>query len=90
MSLKAGDTILKKSSNAGNRTIGCGWRQDLFQRAPPRTGGSKKPLLLLGRSGTGYSITDLARRLGMTQPAVGYAVSRGEQMTREKKVSFVS
>lgn len=26
----------------------------------------------------GYRITDLARRLGMTQPVVGYAVSRGE------------
>ena len=38
----------------------------------------------------GYSVTDLARRLEMTQPAVGYAVSRGEKMAREKKISLVS
>ena len=31
----------------------------------------------------GYSVTDLARRLGMAQPAVGNAVSRGEQIANE-------
>ena len=32
----------------------------------------------------GFSHTDLAKRLGMTQPAVGYAVRRGEQLAKEK------
>lgn len=36
----------------------------------------------------GYSITDLATRLGMTQPAVGYAVRRGEKLVRERKISL--
>jgi len=34
----------------------------------------------------GYSLTDLARRLGMTGPGVGYAVRRGEQIA--KKLQF--
>ena len=38
----------------------------------------------------GYTATDLARRLGMTQPAVGYAVARGEQICKEGKYSLVS
>ena len=37
----------------------------------------------------GYSVTDLARRLGMTQPAVGYAVSRGEKIANERNVSLL-
>jgi len=37
----------------------------------------------------GYRITDLARRLGMTQPVVGYAVSRGEQMAKERNISLL-
>jgi putative transposase len=31
----------------------------------------------------GYSLTELARQLGMTQPGVGYAVMRGEQIAEE-------
>ena len=31
----------------------------------------------------GYGLTDLARRLGVTQPGVGYAVSRGELIARQ-------
>lgn len=37
----------------------------------------------------GYSATDLARRLSMTQPAVGYAVSRGEQIAKERNFSLL-
>ncbi len=37
----------------------------------------------------GYSVTDLARRLAMTQPAVGYAVSRGEQIANERNFSLL-
>ena len=37
----------------------------------------------------GYSVTDLARRLAMTQPAVGYAVSRGEQIANAKNISML-
>jgi hypothetical protein len=31
----------------------------------------------------GYSRTDLAKRLGMTQPAVDYAVDRGKQIAKK-------
>ncbi|MDA2919332.1 hypothetical protein MYX76_07565 [Desulfobacterota bacterium AH_259_B03_O07] len=31
----------------------------------------------------GITATDLAKRLAMTQPAVGYAVSRGEQLAKK-------
>ncbi len=31
----------------------------------------------------GYGLTDLAKRLGMTQPGVGYAVKRGEDIARK-------
>jgi putative transposase len=33
----------------------------------------------------GESMTDMAKRLGLTQPAVGYAVERGEQLAKEGK-----
>jgi chromosomal replication initiation ATPase DnaA len=33
----------------------------------------------------GLSLTDLARRLGMSPPGVGYAVRRGEAIAQEKK-----
>ncbi|MBW2065902.1 MAG: transposase, partial [Deltaproteobacteria bacterium] len=36
----------------------------------------------------GYRLTDLARRLGMTQPGVGYAVRRGEKMAKERSFQF--
>ena len=38
----------------------------------------------------GLTTTDLAKRLGMTQPAVSYAVSHGEQIAKERKHHFVS
>ena len=37
----------------------------------------------------GYTTTELAKRLGMTQPAVSYAVSRGEQIAKERNYSLV-
>ncbi|MHC4639492.1 MAG: hypothetical protein ACYTBV_18650 [Planctomycetota bacterium] len=37
----------------------------------------------------GNTIADLAKRLGMTQPAVGYAVSRGEQIAKERSYNLV-
>lgn len=37
----------------------------------------------------GHTVTELAKHLGMTQPAAGYAVSRGEQITKEKKYNLV-
>ncbi|MBW2739263.1 MAG: hypothetical protein JRE64_10550 [Deltaproteobacteria bacterium] len=33
----------------------------------------------------GISCTDLAKQLEMTQPGVGYAVSRGEKIAEEHK-----
>ncbi len=33
----------------------------------------------------GYGLTNLAKRLGMTQPGVGYAVKRGEDIARKNK-----
>ncbi len=32
---------------------------------------------------------ELAKRLGLTQPAVGYAVSRGEQIAKEWNYTLV-
>ncbi|MBW1700059.1 MAG: transposase, partial [Deltaproteobacteria bacterium] len=37
----------------------------------------------------GYTATDMARRLGMTQPAVGYAVRRGEKIAKIQKLSLL-
>jgi hypothetical protein len=37
----------------------------------------------------GHGATDIAKRLSMTQPAVGYTVNRGEQMARERKIILV-
>jgi REP element-mobilizing transposase RayT len=37
----------------------------------------------------GYSATEMARRLGMNQPAVGYAVSRGEKMAKALEISLL-
>ena len=36
----------------------------------------------------GLTATELAKRLGVTQPAVSYAVSRGERIAREKNYSL--
>ena len=38
----------------------------------------------------GLTTNELAKRLGMTQPAVSYAVSRGEQMAKERNYNLVS
>jgi len=37
----------------------------------------------------GYALTDLSRRLGMTQPGVGYAVKRGEQHPEENNCRLI-
>ncbi len=37
----------------------------------------------------GESMTDIAKYLGISQPAVGYAVDRGEIIVREKKIELV-
>ena len=36
----------------------------------------------------GESMTRMAKRFGFTQPAVGYAVDRGEELSKKKKVSL--
>jgi putative transposase len=36
----------------------------------------------------GYGLTDLARRLGMTQPGVGYAVRRWEKMSKDNNIKL--
>ena len=38
----------------------------------------------------GFTATELAKRLGMTQPAVSYAVSRGEQIAKERSWNLIS
>jgi REP element-mobilizing transposase RayT len=38
----------------------------------------------------GYTATELAKRLGMTQPAVSYAVRRGEQIAKERGYNLIS
>ena len=37
----------------------------------------------------GLTATELAKRLGLTQPAVSYAVSRGEQIAKESNYTLV-
>jgi predicted transcriptional regulator len=37
----------------------------------------------------GLTATELAKRLGITQPAVSYAVSRGERIAIERNYSLV-
>jgi chromosomal replication initiation ATPase DnaA len=37
----------------------------------------------------GYALTDLSRRLRMTQPGVGYAVKRGEQHAEENNCQLI-
>ena len=36
----------------------------------------------------GYTTTELAKRLGLTQPAVSYAVSRGEKIAKERNYTL--
>lgn len=36
----------------------------------------------------GYGLTDLARRLGMSQPGVGYAVKRGEKISKDNNLQL--
>jgi len=36
----------------------------------------------------GYRLTDLARKLGMTQPGVGYAVRCGERIAQESNLTL--
>jgi len=38
----------------------------------------------------GESMTSMAKRLGLTQPAVGYAVDRGEELSKKKKVKLLN
>ena len=38
----------------------------------------------------GFTDSELAKRLGLKQPAVSYAVIRGEQIAKEKKYNLVS
>ncbi|MCD4805867.1 MAG: hypothetical protein K8R07_09380 [Desulfobacterales bacterium] len=44
-----------------------------------------KLLVMLGPLSQTMHITDLAKQLEMTQPGVGYAVSRGEKIAKEHK-----
>lgn len=37
----------------------------------------------------GESMTSIAKRLGLTQPAVGYAVDRGEHISKERKIALI-
>jgi chromosomal replication initiation ATPase DnaA len=37
----------------------------------------------------GYALTNLARRLGMSQPGVGYAVSRGERIAKRNNYQLL-
>ncbi len=37
----------------------------------------------------GESMTDIARFLGVSQPAVGYAVDRGERIVRKSGINLV-
>ena len=34
-------------------------------------------------------MTDISKRLGLTQPAVGYAVDRGKRITKKKNMMLI-
>ena len=34
-------------------------------------------------------MTSMAKRLGLTQPAVGYAVDRGERVSKERNITLI-
>jgi len=36
----------------------------------------------------GYTLTDMAKRLGMTGPGVGYAVRRGRKIAGDKRLKL--
>jgi DNA-binding MarR family transcriptional regulator len=42
-----------------------------------------QPILLLVRQATGYGMTEIANRLGLTQPAVSIAARRGEEIATQ-------
>ncbi len=48
-----------------------------------------KPPVILGPLYQTTHITDLAKQLGITQPGVGYAVSRGEKIAKEHNSSYL-
>ena len=37
----------------------------------------------------GESVTSIAKQLGLTQPAVGYAVDRGERISKKRKIKLI-
>ena len=59
---------------------------------------SRRPQVALARSllcywaskELGMSMTNLAKRLNLTQPAVSIAVRRGERIARENKYSLIA
>jgi hypothetical protein len=34
-------------------------------------------------------MNDMAKQLGLTQPALGYAVDRGERIFKKRKIEFI-
>ena len=65
-------------------------RDLIYAKGRRRTQVEARSLLcFLAVHNLGLSRTDLARRLGMTQPAVGYAVDRGEQIAKRMKSTLI-
>ena len=65
-------------------------RSDLFQKGRKIQVAARSLLCYWAVRELGLAATKLAKRLGLTQPAVSYAVIRGEQMAKERKYNLVS
>ncbi|MDB4444627.1 transposase, partial [bacterium] len=59
-------------------------REDLYSKGRERIRAEARGLFCYWAvRELGYGQAELGRRLGMTQPGVGYAVQRGEQIVKE-------
>ena len=59
-------------------------RQDLYSKSRQRIRAEARGVFCYWAVGElGYGQAELGRRLGMTQPGVGYAVQRGEHIVKE-------
>jgi hypothetical protein len=59
--------------------------QEIFAKGrQPQRVQARSLLCFWGVRQFGISLTDMARRLDMSPPAIGYAVQRGEAIAKEK------
>lgn len=66
-------------------------REDIYSRSREKVKAEARGLFCYWAARElGYGLTDLARRLGMSQPGVGYAVKRGERIAKKATMKLKS